>query len=54
MDPQARQLGIPISKIQGYVDKHCSVGCDILVTHGPPRFHLDVDGFGDEFLLKEL
>ncbi len=27
---------------------------DILVTHGPPRFHLDVDGFGDEFLLKEL
>ena len=27
---------------------------DVLVTHSPPRFHLDVDGFGDENLLDEL
>lgn len=27
---------------------------DILVTHGPPRFHLDLDGFGDDFLLQEI
>ena len=27
---------------------------DILVTHMPPRFHLDVAGFGDYNLLKEL
>lgn len=27
---------------------------DILITHMPPRFHLDIDGWGDEGLLKEL
>jgi predicted phosphohydrolase len=27
---------------------------DVLVTHSPPRFHLDLDGFGDENLLNEL
>jgi hypothetical protein len=27
---------------------------DILVTHGPPCFHLDMDGKGCEYLLKEL
>ena len=27
---------------------------DILVTHMPPRFHLDIAGFGDDNLLKEL
>ncbi|KAI9842911.1 MAG: hypothetical protein M1837_006743 [Sclerophora amabilis] len=27
---------------------------DVLITHGPPRFHLDVDGWGDDFLLKEV
>lgn len=27
---------------------------DILVTHGPPRFHLDVDDLGDDSLLKEV
>ncbi|KAK4697803.1 hypothetical protein P7C71_g318, partial [Lecanoromycetidae sp. Uapishka_2] len=27
---------------------------DILITHRPPRFHLDVAGYGDENLLKEL
>ncbi len=27
---------------------------DILVSHMPPRFHLDIAGFGDENLLKEL
>ena len=27
---------------------------DVLVTHMPPRFHLDVAGFGDDNLLKEL
>lgn len=27
---------------------------DILVTHRPPRFHLDVAGYGDDNLLKEL
>ena len=27
---------------------------DILVTHCPPRFHLDIDGFGDENLLGEI
>jgi hypothetical protein len=27
---------------------------DVLVTHSPPRFHLDLDGFGDENLLDEL
>lgn len=29
-------------------------GTDILVTHMPPRFHLDIAGFGDDNLLKEL
>jgi predicted phosphodiesterase len=27
---------------------------DIVVTHGPPIFHLDMDGKGCEYLLKEL
>lgn len=27
---------------------------DVLVTHCPPRFHLDCDGFGDEYLLEEV
>jgi predicted phosphohydrolase len=27
---------------------------DVLVTHSPPRFYLDLDGFGDENLLNEL
>lgn len=27
---------------------------DILITHRPPRFHLDVAGYGDDNLLKEL
>lgn len=27
---------------------------DILVTHGPPKAHLDYDGAGCEFLLAEL
>ena len=27
---------------------------DILITHMSPRFHLDIDGWGDEGLLKEL
>lgn len=27
---------------------------DILVTHMPPRFHLDIDGSGDEDLLQEM
>lgn len=27
---------------------------DILITHGAPRFHLDVAGWGDENLLREL
>lgn len=27
---------------------------DLLVTHMPPRFHLDIAGFGDANLLKEL
>ncbi|MCJ1253565.1 hypothetical protein MMC24_001377 [Lignoscripta atroalba] len=27
---------------------------DILITHMPPRFHLDIDGLGDESLLREL
>lgn len=27
---------------------------DVLVSHMPPRFHLDVDGFGDEELLKSV
>ena len=27
---------------------------DILITHIPPRFHLDVDGFGDVHLLNEV
>ena len=27
---------------------------DIVVTHMPPRFHLDIDGWGDESLLREL
>ncbi|KAL9116947.1 MAG: hypothetical protein Q9187_006521 [Circinaria calcarea] len=27
---------------------------DVLITHMPPRFHLDIDGWGDEGLLKEL
>nr|POE46971.1 putative rhamnogalacturonate lyase c [Quercus suber] len=29
-------------------------GIDILVTHSAPRFHLDVAGWGDAFLLREL
>lgn len=27
---------------------------DILITYSPPRFHLDVAGWGDDFLLQEL
>jgi Icc-related predicted phosphoesterase len=27
---------------------------DILITHRPPRFHLDIAGYGDDNLLKEL
>ncbi|KXL50368.1 hypothetical protein M433DRAFT_158247 [Acidomyces richmondensis BFW] len=27
---------------------------DVVVTHMPPRFHLDIDGYGDRFLLGEL
>lgn len=27
---------------------------DVFVTHLPPRYHLDVDGYGDENLLREL
>ena len=27
---------------------------DILITHMAPRFHLDVDGWGDQSLLREL
>ena len=27
---------------------------DILVSHSPPRFHLDVNGFGDDNLLGEV
>lgn len=27
---------------------------DILVTHSPPQFHLDIAGWGEGFLLKEL
>lgn len=27
---------------------------DVLVTHMPPRFHLDINGFGDDRLLEEL
>lgn len=27
---------------------------DILVTHSVPQFHLDVAGWGEEFLLQEL
>jgi hypothetical protein len=27
---------------------------DVLVTHSPPRFYLDLDGFGDGNLLNEL
>lgn len=30
------------------------VNTDLLVTHMPPRFHLDIAGFGDDNLLKEL
>nr|POE83376.1 putative rhamnogalacturonate lyase c [Quercus suber] len=33
---------------------HVEDGIDILVTHSAPRFHLDVAGWGDEFLLREL
>lgn len=27
---------------------------DILITHSPPRFHLDIDGFGEDYLTAEL
>lgn len=27
---------------------------DILISHMPPRFHLDLDGFGDESLLENI
>ncbi|KAI9895097.1 MAG: hypothetical protein M1814_000322 [Vezdaea aestivalis] len=27
---------------------------DVLVTHGAPRFHLDIEGWGDDFLLREI
>lgn len=27
---------------------------DVLVTHSPPRWHRDVDGHGDEFLMHEV
>lgn len=33
---------------------HLDMRCDILVTHMPPRFHLDVAGYGDDNLLREL
>ena len=27
---------------------------DIFITHMPPKYHLDIDGYGEERLLKEL
>ncbi|KAK5689614.1 hypothetical protein LTR97_012787 [Elasticomyces elasticus] len=27
---------------------------DIMVTHSPPRFHLDIAAWGDDFLLREI
>jgi Calcineurin-like phosphoesterase len=27
---------------------------DILLTHGPPKWHLDANALGDEYLLREL
>ncbi|OBT99447.1 hypothetical protein VE01_02907 [Pseudogymnoascus verrucosus] len=27
---------------------------DILLTHGPPKWHLDANALGNEYLLKEL
>ena len=27
---------------------------DVFITHAPPRYHLDIDGYGSDYLLKEL
>ncbi|CAK1365659.1 unnamed protein product [Cercospora beticola] len=33
---------------------HVPMAVDILVTHSPPQFHLDVAGWGEGFLLQEI
>lgn len=42
---------------QSMAEQHFSripTSTDVLVTHMPPRFYLDVDGWGDEALLRHL
>ena len=51
---QVLRLGISISPIARTYAGSIPDDTDVLVTHMPLRFYLDVAGFGDDDLFKEL
>ena len=49
--------GSPLFQYHPHEDTWNSINpqeADVFITHAPPRYHLDIDGYGSDNLLKEL